>query len=154
METGQIFLYKKPPVRFIKKSKTAATTVGTIHCYQAYNEHYLSNSQQKGPAFGQNGTPQQIGWILHQRRISTSNNWRICTTRSRTRWFLECMLEQRIGKMDNYAEQTNETSNPFPIEPLSTNLLDTLQKPVIDNNTGSPQIFSPALCLTPEHLSK
>ena len=70
--------------------------------------------------------------------------------------FYEQFLEQRIGKLDSLTEPLAEDPNPFPIRPLPTAPAITSHKrdrvTSSDSGVGSPQVFSPALPITPEQL--
>ena len=70
--------------------------------------------------------------------------------------FYERFLEQRIGKLNSFTEPLAEDPTPFPIRPLLTAPVVTSPKregiTSSESGVGSPQVFSPALPITPEQL--
>ena len=70
--------------------------------------------------------------------------------------FYEQFLEQRTGNLNRFTESLAEDSNPFPTRPLSSvPTITSYRRDSVtssDSGFGLPQVFSPTLPITPEHL--
>ena len=70
--------------------------------------------------------------------------------------FYEQFLKQRNGKLKSFPEPIAEDPVPFPIGSLPTTPAITSHKRAgvtsSDSGVGPPQVFSPTLPITPEHL--
>ena len=70
--------------------------------------------------------------------------------------FYERFPEQKIGKLNSFTEPLAVNSISFPITPLPTAPVASSHKrdsiSTSDSGVGSPQVFSPALPITPEQL--
>ena len=70
--------------------------------------------------------------------------------------FCERFLQQRIGKLNSFPGPLADDSITFPIQPTPTVPATKSQKPDSvtsrDSRVGLPQVFSPTLPITPEHL--